>query len=204
VFSQVARRRQTLEKLFLNVLYVTVYNRPLEDVQRMRELQIMQGQTDLSTDPSVGRLADPSANYNSPTFVHEALTSLASVLRRYLAVELSRSPTLGLVTDETSGLDGNAHFNVCVQYITKSGGPTIKFAGCVRMRKDVRKVRKFLRSITPRGTSVPNFEIKLKGGANMITLIDEFFVSKFDQTLTWEKLKATCEDGAGCVTDDIL
>ena len=57
-------------------------NRPFRDVSGLREIMVLHEDLELSLDPKVGFLSDPSANYSSDDFIRSVLQAMQTVLVR--------------------------------------------------------------------------------------------------------------------------
>jgi hypothetical protein len=67
------RLDNAVRAIYRLILYVAQKKRPLSDVNDLRALHSIDGNTDLSLDPHVGVLSDPSANYTSEVTLQEML-----------------------------------------------------------------------------------------------------------------------------------
>ena len=77
--------------VFRLVLYIAQQRRPLSDVNDLRLLHVLNGNSDLSLDPKIGVLSDPSANYSSETVIAEMLQIAAEVCHEETATMLERA-----------------------------------------------------------------------------------------------------------------
>lgn len=100
--STKARIDDAARALFRIVLYVAQKNRPISDVNDVRALHVLNGNVDLSLDPQVGVLSDPSANYTSTETLNDMLTIAAHIVNLETAGMLKNSPVFTLTLDEST------------------------------------------------------------------------------------------------------
>lgn len=151
-----------------------------------RECQARNGVPDLDVDS--GLLSDPSANYSSPDFVKGALRTMATVCRRALSGRLLRSRAVGLVADETTGADGDAHLVVLKRLLTPLGGIEMAFLYCIEMHLDTSAVRGWVTDVLGHQLDV-GYAILLKGGLNMAYLLYIMLDAQFPTARIFERLR---------------
>ncbi len=100
-----ARSKTTTERidacvkvLFRNVLYVAQQRRALSDVNSL----VINGLIDLSLDPQVGILSDPSANYTSEDTIAEMLDIAAEEVCLETAAMMQQADVLAFTLDEST------------------------------------------------------------------------------------------------------
>ena len=88
--------------LFRMVLYIAQNRRPMSDVNDLRQLHVLNGNTDLSLNPKHGVLADPSPNYSSEEVLQEMLQIAADLCNSETAGLLQRATVIALTLDEST------------------------------------------------------------------------------------------------------
>lgn len=160
-----AERRETIVKVFRIILYCAKNNRPLSDVGPLREMQARNGLVDL--DVGEGVLKDHSGKYTSRTFLREAVSSIAEVLRLEFAEALAASSAVSVIVDATMGVDGNDHLIVFLRLLDKEGSPVTKFAALIETKKDEQRVIDFAENVCNDPIDPERYKIAYKGGLNI-------------------------------------
>ncbi len=88
--------------IFRLVLYVAQKKRPLSDINDIRALYAINGNTDLSLDPHVGVLCDPIANYTSEDTLQEMLEIAAEQVNLKTAAMMEKCDVISFTLDEST------------------------------------------------------------------------------------------------------
>ncbi len=93
---------EAVREIFRILLYVAQKRRPLSDVNDLRNLHAINGNTDLSLEPHIGVISDPSANYTSESVLQEMLAIAAEQVDLITSRMLKNSDVFALILDEST------------------------------------------------------------------------------------------------------
>ena len=105
--------------LFRILMYVAQKKRPLADINDIRSLHAINGNSDLSLDPRTGVLSDPSANYSSEAVLQEMLEIAADQVNLKTAAMLKKCEVITFTLDESTC---NSNFSQLLIYSNQMVG----------------------------------------------------------------------------------
>jgi hypothetical protein len=197
--------------LFRMVLYIAQNRRPMSDVNDLRQLHVLNGNTDLSLDPKHGVLADPSANYSSEEVLQEMLQIAADLCNSETAGLLQRATVIALTLDEST-CNGNlpqlllyAHMLASIEADAEMKAPMYRLLTCKQLRPDPDAAIALARELKLDAKILLELEkpggVALKGGLNMIRTVHDVSTGpRFSGKFAMEKVGGATADGTGSNT----